>query len=86
MKLSDAAAQWLQAKADQKDAERRLNEAKAVLLDHFRKSGRASYAGKVGYSTTTYRQLVADKARALLGERAVEAEEVKTRETLTALG
>lgn len=84
MNLSEAAKQWLAAKAAQKEAEAKVDEAAKVLKAHFKKTGRTSYAG-VGYSVASYRQLDTAKARELLGKRAVDAEVVRTRETLTAL-
>lgn len=85
MKLAEAAAQWIAAKTELRDVERRVDEAKAVLLEHFRTTGKTSYRNRIAYSTTTYRQLDTTKARQLLGDKAGEAETVRTRETLTAL-
>lgn len=82
MNLRDAAAQYIKATRLMNDAKRDREEAKAVLLPHFRKSARKTQFG-VAYSATEYRQLDTTKARALLGKRAVDAEEVRTRETLT---
>lgn len=83
-KVSDAAAQWIEARAELKAAQQRVDEAKHVLLAHFRKSKRASAAG-VGYTVTTYTQLDTALARKLLGDRASEAEVERTRETLVVL-
>lgn len=82
MKLADAAAQWLKARQAKADAERALEEARAVLLEHFRKAKRDTIHG-VTYSKSSYRQLDTTKARELLGDKAAKAEVVRTRETLT---
>lgn len=82
MTLSEAAKQWLAARADAKDAERRVDEAAEVLKEYFRRSGKTKFRG-VGYAMSTYTTLDLKKARALLGAKAVEAEVPRTRETLS---
>lgn len=84
MKVAEAAQQFLKARQAKADAERDLEEAKTVLLEHFRKAKRTSIHG-VAYSFSQYRQLDTKKAREALAERAVECEVVRTRETLTPL-
>lgn len=82
MKLADAAAQFLKATRLMKDAERDRDEAKGILLEHFRTAKRTTLHG-VAYGKSQYRRLDTKKARELLGDRAVDAEVVSTRETLT---
>jgi hypothetical protein len=82
MTLAQAAQQWLKARQAVKDAEADLDAARTVLLDHFRKAKRNRIHG-VEYSKSSYRQLDTRKARELLGERAKDAEVLRTRETLT---
>lgn len=82
MNLRDAAAQYRKASALLKDAERDRDEAKQVLLDHFRSSKRNQIHG-IEYSNTSYRRLDTAKARELLGPKAKDAEVVTHRETLT---
>lgn len=82
MKLADAAERYIKASRLLKDAERDRDEAKAVLLDHFRKTNRRTAHG-LEYSRSSYRRLDTKKARELLGERAADAEVVAHRETLT---
>ena len=82
MKLADAAAQWLKARQAVRDAEADLDEAKQVLLAHFRTSKRNRIHG-IEYSKSSYRQLDTKKARELLGDRAKDAEVLRHRETLT---
>lgn len=85
MKLADAAAQYVKASRLLKDAERDRDEAKTVLLEHFRKSTRRTLHG-IEYARTSYRRLDTKLARELLGARAVDAEVVAHRETLTPIG
>jgi hypothetical protein len=82
MKLADAAQQYLKARRLMKDAERDLDEAKTILLEHFRKAKRSTIHG-IAYGKSSYRQLDTKKARELLGDQAAAAEVVRTRETLT---
>lgn len=82
MKLADAAAQYVKASQVLRDAERDREEAKTVLLEHFRKGNRRTCHG-VEYSKTSYRQLDTKKARELLGDQVAKAEVLRTRETLT---
>ena len=79
-----AAKQWLAAKAEERAAKARVDEAAEVLKEMFRSTGKASFRG-VGYSQSTYVQLDAAKARQLLGKRAAEAEVTRIRETLSAV-
>lgn len=85
MKLADAAAQFIKATRLLKDAERDRDEAKAVLLEHFRKAKRNQIHG-VEYSKTPYRRLDTKKARELLGDRAADAEVKTYRETISPIG
>lgn len=82
MKLADAAEQFRKATRLMRDAERDREEAKTILLEHFRTAKRATAHG-VAYSKSQYRQIDAKKARELLGDKAQDAEVVRTRETLT---
>jgi hypothetical protein len=84
MTLAEAAKQWLAAKAAEKEAKRKVDEAAKVLKPHFRKTGKTSYAG-VGYSKTDYWALDTDMVRELLGDQVSQAETLRSRETLTAL-
>lgn len=85
MKLAAAARQYIKASQAMKDAERDRDEAKDVLLEHFRKSRRNQIHG-IEYSKSTYRRLDTKKARELLGDQAADAEVVAHRETLTPIG
>jgi RNA polymerase sigma factor (sigma-70 family) len=78
-----AAMQWLEAKADLEDAERRLKPAADVLKAHFRAKKTTKYRG-VQYACSTYQALDTAKARELLGGKASQAEVTRTRETLSA--
>lgn len=83
--VAEAAEQWLAAKKDIKAAETKLKPAKAVLLEHFRRTGRSTYKGLIAYSVTPYVAVVPDLVRQVLGKRISEVEETRERETLSPL-
>lgn len=83
--VAEAAETWLAARAELKTVEKRLDGAKTVLLDYFRRTGRTHWRGRIAYHTTTYHQLDTTIARRLLGDKAAEADVERTRETLTPL-
>lgn len=86
MTVAEAAEQWVAAKRAAKAADARLKPAARVLLDHFRRTGRAAYKDMVAYSRTTYTGLDLELVRAELGRRAERCEVTRERETLSALG
>lgn len=85
MTVAEAAEQWLKAKKAAKAAEAQMAPAKKVLLDHFRKTGRATYKDLVAYSRTTYTGVDLDAVRAELGKKMDRFEVVRERETLSPL-
>jgi hypothetical protein len=68
--VAEAAEQWERAKRTIDAAKPELEEARAVLLDHFEKTGRTTYKGKIALVTTAAK-LVLDQAkvREFLGKR-----------------
>jgi hypothetical protein len=52
LSVAQAAEQWLQAKPAAKVAEKLVKEAEEVLKEHFTKTGRSTYKGLVGLTTT----------------------------------
>ena len=77
-----AANVWLQTYNQLREMNRLHDEAADILKEHFRRTKTTSYRG-VMYAKSTFVGLNAAKVRALLGDRAVEAEETRTRETLS---
>lgn len=68
--VAEAAEQWERCKRLQDELKPQLEEAKAVMLEHFAKTGRSSYKDRIALVTTASR-LVLDqvKVREFLGKR-----------------
>lgn len=85
MTLAEAVKVWIEAKRVSRDAEAKLKASAAVLKEHFRKTGKNNYKGKIGYALTTYCALDLEAARAALGKKLDPFEVTRERETLSLL-
>jgi hypothetical protein len=68
--VAQAAEQWERCKRQQDEIKPQLEEAAAVLKEHFEKTGRTSYKGRIALVTNAGK-LVLDQAkvREFLGKR-----------------
>jgi hypothetical protein len=69
MTVADAAEVWEGAKREAERLKPELERAAEVLKQHFRKTGRTDYRGKIGYAKTTRLQLDNATVKAELGDR-----------------
>ncbi len=86
MKVAEAAELYEQLKPELDEKGKQLQHAKKVLLEHFRRTGRKHYRGRIGYSCSTYQAISVTAVRADLGGKADQYLEERTREQLTLLG
>lgn len=84
MKVTEAAATWVECKTAIAEAEKRMKPATEALKAHFRSRTSTSFKG-VGYSKTTYTALDVEAARKALGDKAAACEVERSRETLSLL-
>lgn len=87
--VPEAAKQWLEARAQRIDAERREKAAAAVLKPHLRKrleKGLSpTYRGRIGYALSIRRRLDTARVKAELGDRLGDFEVPSEVETLSPL-
>lgn len=85
MSVAAAARQWIEAKRQEAQVQTKLEAAKAVLLEHFRKNDRRDYKGLIGYSIRTQQRLDTEKVKAELGDRLPKFQHVIEYEQLSLL-
>lgn len=83
--LAQAADQWETAKREMDRLKPQLEEAAAVLKDHFERTGRSTYKDRIACSTSTRLVLVQAKVREFLGARLSEFQERVPVKSLTLL-
>lgn len=86
MKLAEAADVFLEEDRRYREAKARRDVAADMLKDHFRKTGRRTYKGKIAYSVGTQTRLDTAKVKVELYERLDEFQKTVTVETVSALG
>jgi hypothetical protein len=69
MTVAEAAKLWEESKREAERIKPELERAAEVLKQHFRKTGRTGYRGKIGYAKTTRLQLDNAAVKAELGDR-----------------
>lgn len=82
MTPASAAKQFIEADAAYKAANAAREEAKSVLLEHFKKTGTATYKG-VQYAVSSFTAIDNQLVRDVLGKRLVDVQVTRTRETLS---
>ncbi len=77
MTVAEAADKWEHAKTQIEEAKPVLEQATAVLLEHFEKTGRTTYKGRIGLTRPPARTVL-DQARVreFLGKRLPEFQRV----------
>lgn len=77
--VSEAADQWEQARQDAQLAKSLLEESAAVLLEHFARTGRSSYRGRIARVQPAARTILDQpKVREFLGKRLAEFQTTST--------
>jgi hypothetical protein len=83
--LTQAADQWEQAKRAIDKNKPLLEEAAAVLKDHFEKTGRRTFRDRIAYAVSTRTVLDQQKVREFLGRRLPDFQSTSTVKSLSLL-
>jgi len=85
MSLAEAADIFVETTPAIKELEAQRGTAKQVLLEHFRKTGRHSYKGRIGYSRSLRTVLDQEKVKRELGRRLPKFQKTVSSESVTVL-
>lgn len=83
--LAQAADQFERASNAKKLAEAEIEEAKAVLVTHFEKSGRSTYKDRIAFALSTRNVLDQAKVREFLGAQLADFQKITTIRSVTLL-
>jgi hypothetical protein len=86
MSVAEAADVWETTKRKVTKLQPELAAAAEVLKEHFRKTGKSDYKGRIGYSKGQRKQLDTDHVKLALFDQLDDFLKVVTYETLTLLG
>lgn len=85
MGVEEAARVWAECKREEVLLRARMQAAAEVLLAWFRRTGKATYRGRIGYAVASRMQLDTAKVKAELGDRLPEFQRLVTYEQLSLL-
>lgn len=83
--VAQAADRWEKAKRKLVELQTELDTTSDVLKEHFRKTGRHEYKGRISYSVQVQHRLDTAKVKAELGKRLPDFQKPVTIESLSLL-
>ncbi len=85
MSVAKAAQVWEDSKREIDPLKRLMDEAAKVLKEHFRKTKRSEYRGRIGYAKSAYMAIDTEKVKAEHVDDLEKFQKPVTRETLSLL-